>query len=120
MAAVEAVAQRGLGMATAETNIMNAALVALSAAGALVWRQNTGAYRDKAGRLIRYGLCTGSADIIGIAPDGRFLAVEIKTAMGQPTDAQVAFIAAVRRAGGRAGIARSGAEAVAIAVAPLD
>ena len=102
-------------MASAENNVMNACLVALSAAGCLVWRQNTGAYRDNAGRLIRYGLCVGSADIIGIAQDGTFLAVECKTALGQPTDAQTAFITAVVRAGGRAGVARSAAEAVAIA-----
>ena len=103
-------------MATAETNILNACMVALSAAGCLVWRNNTGAHRDKEGRLIRYGLCVGSSDLIAIAPDGVFTAIEVKTAMGQPTDAQVSFIAAVRRAGGRAGIARSGAEAVAIAL----
>lgn len=102
-------------MANAENNVMNACLVALSAAGCLVWRQNTGAYRDNAGRLIRYGLCTGSSDIVGLCADGVFLAVECKTAIGQPTQAQLNFIAAVSRAGGRAGVARSAAEAVSIA-----
>lgn len=116
MAAIEAVFARGLEMATVETNIMNAALVALSAAGCLVWRNNTGQLPDRQGRMIKFGLCVGSADIIGICPDGRFLAVEIKTALGQPTDAQVAFIERVRLAGGRAGVARSASEAVSIAL----
>lgn len=102
-------------MASAENAVTNACLIGLSAAGCLVWRNNTGQLPDRSGRMIKFGLCVGSADIIGICPDGKFLAVECKTAIGQPTDAQVRFIAAVVRAGGRAGVARSAAEAVAIA-----
>ena len=98
-----------------ESHIVNACLITLSAAGCLVWRQNTGVLPDRQGRPIRFGLCVGSSDIIAIAPDGVFVAIECKSAIGQPTDAQVRFLEAVRRQGGRAGIARSGAEAVAIA-----
>ena len=98
-----------------ESHILNACLIALSAAGCLAWRNNTGVLPDRQGRPIRFGLCVGSSDIIGVAPDGKFLAIECKTAIDQPTDAQVRFLEAVRRQGGRAGIARSGAEAVAIA-----
>ena len=99
-----------------EANVMNDALLALSAAGCLAWRNNTGQLPDANGRPIKFGLCVGSSDIIGIAPDGRFLAVECKTAIGQPTDAQVRFIDAVRAKGGRAGIARSADDAVKIAL----
>jgi len=102
-----------------EQNVQAACLVALSQAGCLVWRQDTGAYRAKSGALVRYGLCVGSSDIIGIAPDGLFLAVEIKTDTGRATEAQHRFIAAVRQAGGRAGIARCPADAVRIATEPL-
>jgi hypothetical protein len=102
-------------MASAENAVTNACLISLSAAGCLVWRNNTGQLPDRSGRMIKFGLCVGSADIIGICPDGKFLAVECKTAIGQPTQAQLNFIAAVVRAGGRAGVARSAAEAVAIA-----
>ena len=114
-------------MATAETNILNRCLVGLCAAvGGLWFRNNTGQLPDRNGRMIKFGLCVGGSDIIGgtpvtITPDmvGQtlmvFTAVECKTAIGQPTDAQVRFIAAVVRAGGRAGVARSAAEAVAIA-----
>ncbi len=94
--------------------------LALSAAGCLIWRQNTGVLPDKTGRLIRFGLCVGSSDLIGISMDGLFLAVEVKSATGKPSAAQLAFIRAVRGRGGRAGLARSAAEAVALATLPLD
>lgn len=99
-----------------ESHILNACLIALSAAGVMAFRNNTGTLPNREGRPIRFGLCVGSSDIIAIAPDGVFVAIECKTAIGQPTDAQVRFLEAVRRQGGRAGIARSGAEAVAIAI----
>ena len=101
-----------------EANVQALIMMALSDAGCLVWRQNTGVLPDRNGRLVRFGLCVGSSDIVGIAPDGKFLAIEVKTALGQPTDAQLNFIRAVQRHGGRAGIARSAAEAVEIACKP--
>ena len=99
-----------------EANVMNDCLLALSQAGCLAWRNNTGQLPDANGRPIKFGLCVGSSDIIGVAPDGRFLAVECKTAIGQPTDAQVRFLDAVRSKGGRAGIARCADDAVKIAL----
>ena len=101
-----------------EANVQSLIMMALSDAGCLVWRQNTGVLPDRNGRLVRFGLCVGSSDIVGIASDGKFLAIEVKTALGQPTDAQLNFIQAVQRQGGRAGIARSAAEAVEIACKP--
>lgn len=99
-----------------ERNIQANILMALSEAGCLVWRQNTGAYKEpKTGRLIRYGLCVGSSDIVGLCADGRFLAVEVKTETGRMRPEQTAFIAAVQKAGGRAGIARSAQDALDIA-----
>jgi hypothetical protein len=99
-----------------EANVMNDCLLALSQAGCLAWRNNTGQLPDANARSIKFGLCVGSSDIIGVAPDGRFLAVECKTAIGQPTDAQVRFLDAVRSKGGRAGIARCADDAVKIAL----
>lgn len=102
--------------AKSERNIQAMILMALSEAGCLVWRQDTGAYRDpKSGRLIRYGLCKGSSDIIGLCADGTFLAVEVKTATGRIRPEQLTFIAAVQKAGGRAGVARSVEDALRIA-----
>ena len=97
-----------------EQNILNDCMIALSKAGATVWRNNTGALQDKTGRLVRYGLCKGSSDLIGICPDGRFLAVEVKTSTGQVSREQVLFIDAVIAKGGRAGVARSVDDALRI------
>ena len=117
-------------MATAETNILNRCLVGLCAAvGGLWFRNNTGQLPDKNGRMIKFGLCVGGSDIIGgtpvtITPDmvGQtllvFTAVEVKTPTGRVSPAQTAFIAAVRRHGGRAGVARSVDDALAIAFPP--
>lgn len=103
-----------------ETRLMHQIMLALSEAGCTVWRNNVGMgwlgnVIHKAGqqvtltdaRMQPYGLCVGSADILGIAPDGRFLAVEAKTATGRVSKEQQTFIDAVRRNGGIAGIARS-------------
>ena len=89
-------------------------MIALSKAGATVWRNNVGALQDKTGRLVRYGLCKGSSDIIGICHDGRFLAVEVKTSTGQVRPEQILFIDAVIAKGGRAGVARSVDDALRI------
>lgn len=98
------------------TELTNDCLIALSAVGCVVWRNNTGALRDARGRPVRFGLCTGSSDIIGVTPTGLFLAVECKAAGDRATDAQLRFIATVQAKGGRAGVARSVADAVAIAI----
>ena len=31
-----------------------------------LWRNNVGALRDERGRLVTYGLCKGSSDLIGL------------------------------------------------------
>lgn len=111
----------------AETALMHAVMLALSDAGCLVFRNNTGVgYSGRVidrqphcvtvatTRPITYGLCVGSADLIGIAPGGKFLAFEIKTGRGRATTEQQRFINAVLTAGGIAGIVRSPAEAVAL------
>lgn len=69
------------------------------------------------GRLVRYGLCPGSSDLIGlrqvtITPDmvgqtiAQFVAIEVKD-RGRVTPEQERFITMVLQAGGLAGIARS-------------
>ena len=100
----------------AENQVVNNCLLALSQAGVKAFRNNTGTLLDRTGRPVKFGLCVGSSDIIGIAPDGIFVAIECKTQIGQPTDKQVNFINVINATGGRAGVARSGPEAVAIAL----
>lgn len=99
-----------------EAAIVNECLLALSAAGMLAWRNNTGMLPDRNGRPVRYGLHVGSSDIIAVAPGGIFVAIECKTDTGRTTEAQDRFIAAVNKIGGRAGVARSADEAVKIAL----
>lgn len=112
--------RRDQGKVQSEAAIQAECRLALSEAGCLIWRQNTGVLPDKTGRLIRFGLCVGSSDLIGVAPDGLFLAVEVKAAAGRASPAQINFMRAVIGRGGRAGLARSPDEAVAIATLPLD
>lgn len=103
-----------------ESDIQNAIMIALSAAGCTVFRNNVGTgwqgrmSRTKGGSVIlddprplHAGLCVGSSDVIGITADGRFLAVEVKTPTGRVTEDQIRFINAVRLKGGVAGVARS-------------
>lgn len=78
--------------------------------GALFWRNNTGAYKDRTGRLIRYGL-VGSPDIIGCY-HGRFVGIEVKAAIGKQADEQKRFQTACERAGGIYILARSAAEVI--------
>ena len=100
-----------------EAKVQNDIRIACGAGPARLWRNNTGALKDAAGRLVRYGLCPGSSDLIGlrtitITPDmvgqtlAVFVAIEVKD-RGRATPEQQAFIAMVQQAGGLAGIARS-------------
>jgi len=58
---------------------------------ARLWRNNTGTARSFDGRrVIAFGL-TGSADIIGILNDGRFLAIETKAPRGWLSEPQQRF-----------------------------
>lgn len=56
----------------------------------------------------RFGLCRGSADLIGIlAPTGRLIALECKTEVGRLSEEQRLFLAHVRARGGFACVVRS-------------
>lgn len=83
-----------------------------------MFRNNVGAIKAPDGRVIRYGLTTGSADLIGwqtvtITPDmvghrfARFVSVEVKAPKGRLTPEQETWRAAVLKAGGIAVVARS-------------
>ena len=82
-----------------------------------LWRNNVGALRDERGRLVTYGLCKGSSDLIGlrqvvIGPEhlGQTLAVfsalEVKTTRGRIREEQEKFLQLVQQLGGRAGVVR--------------
>lgn len=74
------------------------------------------------GRIIHFGLCKGSSDLIGfksvtVTPEmvgqniAVFTAAEIKTKTGRATPEQIAFVETVNRFGGIGIIARSEDEA---------
>jgi hypothetical protein len=76
------------------------------------WRNNTGALRDKGGRLVRFGL-KGSADVLGCYK-GRFVALETKTPEGRQSPDQVKFQKWVERAGGIYAVVRGPGEALEV------
>jgi hypothetical protein len=105
-----------------EQTIQQEIRLACSRGPVRLWRNNTGRLRDERGQLVTFGLCPGSADLIGyrsvtVTADmvgqtlAVFAAVEVKAERGRPTPEQTAFLEHVTAAGGLAGIARSVEEA---------
>lgn len=127
---------------SSEAGIQKHVMLALSNAGATIWRNNTGqAWVGDATRLangdvllknprpLHAGLCKGSSDLIGVRPlliteqhlgatIGQFVAVEVKSARGRPTQEQANFLGHVQSCGGAAGIARSPDDALSILKTP--
>jgi hypothetical protein len=73
------------------------------------WRQNTmGVYcgKDNQGNArFRKAPTTGVSDILGVLPNGRFLAIECKRPGGKATPEQMEFIDSVNSNGGLAFVA---------------
>jgi hypothetical protein len=80
-------------------------------------RNNTGALVDPQGRLVRFGLCKGSSDLIGlrsleITPEligqqlAQFVALVVKTAQGVLSPEQRAFLRLLQELGGVAATIR--------------
>jgi hypothetical protein len=83
-----------------------------------LFRNNTGTLRDQHGRPVSFGLCKGSADLIGwttrtITQEmvgqriAVFTSIEVKAASGRLRPEQRQWLDAVQAAGGVAGVARS-------------
>jgi hypothetical protein len=82
----------------------------------VIWRNNTGQWKDENGNYIRYGLCPGSSDLIGLlTPSGRFFALEIKSPGGKTdktrAEQQRLFRDLINSKGGYAAVASSVEEA---------
>lgn len=82
-----------------ESNIQQLIRLEASKLGCTLWRNNSGMLPDARGIPVRYGLCNGSSDLIGIY-QGRFVAIEVKQPKKKPTEAQINFIYFVRNKGG--------------------
>lgn len=111
---------------TPGTRLTNEILLALSERGCMVWRNVTGtAYQGRKihadartitladARVIVFGL-VGSADIIGLTRDGRFIGIEVKAGKDRPSKEQIAWVEAVKQRGGLAGFARNTTDAIDI------
>ena len=83
-----------------------------------IFRNNVGVARFPDGSVVRYGLCPGSADLIGwrtltIGPEhvgqqiAQFVSIECKAPKGRTGEHQDAWYFAVKRAGGVAIVARA-------------
>ena len=88
-----------------ESDIQKGILDYLKWVGIYAWRQNTtGVYNKKRDAYYFHGMA-GVSDIIGILPNGRFLAIEVKREGKKPTDAQQEFMDNITKHGGLAFVA---------------
>ena len=117
--------------AASEQSIQQHIRIACSTGATRLFRNNTGTLRDQHGRPVQFGLCKGSADLIGyrsitITPDmvgqqvAVFTSIEVKTATGRLRPEQRAWMGTVQAAGGIAGVARSVEDAKALLAAQPD
>jgi hypothetical protein len=101
-----------------EQQIQQHIRIACSNGDTRLFRNNTGTLKDANGRPVQFGLCKGSADLIGwkritVTPDmvgstmAVFLSIEVKTATGRLRPEQQQWLDAVQAAGGIAGVARN-------------
>ena len=111
-----------------EQTIQQHIRLACSKGDCRLFRNNTGTLRDQHGRPVSFGLCKGSADLIGyrtvtITPDmvgqevAVFLSIEVKTPTGRIRPEQQAWLETIQAAGGIAGVARSVEDALRIMTA---
>ena len=100
-----------------EAYVQNKIRLAVGSGEVRLFRNNTGALLDMQGRLVKFGLCKGSSDLIGfrsitITPDmvgqkiAVFSAIEVKD-KGKATVEQKNFINIINNAGGYAGVAKN-------------
>jgi hypothetical protein len=112
----------GMASSPSEHEIQQRIRLASGRGAVRLWRNNTGALVDQQGRYVRFGLCKGSSDLIGlraleITPElvgqrlAQFVALEIKTAQGVLSPVQRAFLRLVQELGGVAAVCRSVEEA---------
>lgn len=110
-----------------ETSVLKDLMGYANSKGCLLMRNNSGAYQDRTGRWVFYGLgnegrgrSIGSSDLIGPMPIiitsemvgqklGVMVCAEVKIAdpHSKPTAGQLNFIAAMQAAGCRAGVVRT-------------
>jgi hypothetical protein len=91
---------------TPENQVKAGVLKYLKLRGIKAWNNPTGAGRIAPDRWLHFGK-KGSADILGILPGGRFLAVECKAPHGRLSPEQREFLEDIKALGGLAVVAKS-------------
>ena len=102
-----------------EAEYMRQIQLAAADDGVCLYRNNVGMCRDDKGRVVKFGLCKGSSDLIGYRPVtitedmvgetiAVFTSVETKGPRTPVTPEQYNWLKAVRRAGGIARLLREG------------
>jgi VRR-NUC domain len=97
--------------AVLESDLQKEIMLAAPSVDCRLLRNNVGAFQDKTGRWVRFGLGGGGgSDLIGWTiwrGMPVFTAVEVKRKPKKPTPEQAAFLNAVRESGGIAVVAYS-------------
>lgn len=92
-----------------ERNVQRQILRYLATVDVFAWRANSGSMTLEGSngnrRHVRFASVQGLADIIGMLPNGRFLAIECKRRGGKVSVKQQAFIDCVNAHGGLAFVA---------------
>lgn len=86
---------------------VRASILLIQQAGGRAWQRDVGLFYDRRGTPRRIG-SPGEADVQGVLPGGRFVAVEVKTGTGRRTRQQVAYARTIERLGGLYVLARFG------------
>ena len=114
-----------MASSTSEHEIQQRIRLACGRGPVRLWRNNTGALVDQQGRFVRFGLCKGSSDLIGlrsmvVTPEmlgqriAQFVALEIKAPQGVVSPQQQAFLRLVQELGGVASVCRTIEQAQAV------
>ena len=114
-----------------EQTIQQHIRIACSKGNTRLFRNNTGTLRDQHGRPVQFGLCKGSADLIGwttrtITEEmvgqqvAVFTSIEVKSATGRLRPEQQSWLDAVQKAGGIAAVARSVADCESLGLTGTD
>ena len=89
-----------------ESGIQNSIIQYLRLHGHFVHRQNAGAFKNSIGGFYRMSM-KGASDIVGVSKSGVAIAIEVKTAGGEPTNEQLDYLNEFSSRGGYGFIARS-------------
>ena len=111
-----------------EQSIQQHIRISCSTGNTRLFRNNTGTLKDQHGRPVQFGLCKGSADLIGwkqvtVTPEmvgqqvAVFTSIEVKTPTGRIRPEQQQWLDTVQAAGGIAGVARTVEDALRIMTA---